>query len=168
MIRDKMRALEPSEKAIIERLIREERENNMTEEQKEDREKGIQYEKEKKESDQKREKEMRQRMIEMAIESKEKEIEEKMSGEQLKRAVSLRKAYDKEIGKVITVEYHSDQPINKVLPTKVIIQDPNNPDEEIEVETIEKVPYYEVRGNKARSEGWEERSDGRLLLQHNN
>ena len=141
-IRDKMRGLEPSEKAIVERLMREENERNMTEDQIREREEKMKFDKEKKESDAKKEKELRKKMIEMAIEEKEKELEERMHGEYEKRGVSMRKVYDKEMGKVITVEYHYDQPINKVLPAMVEVEDPTT-GETIEVEVMEKVPFYD-------------------------
>ena len=47
MIRDKMRGLEPSENAIIERLMKEESERNMTEEQIHEREEKKKFDKEK-------------------------------------------------------------------------------------------------------------------------
>jgi len=142
-VNEKMKGLEPSEKCVVERYMRDVHESKMTDEQKEAKAEELKYLKQKKLDDAKAEREYKERMIKLAIEKSNNEQEAIAKAAADIHGVSLRKIYDKEEKKVIDVEYNWDQPVYKVYETTAEVTNPDNEEEVVEVPTTVKVPFYE-------------------------
>ena len=91
VIEEKMKSLEPSEKAIVQRLLREALDKNMTEEQRLERKAKASYDKQKQMTQDKERQEMKIKMIEETRKKQAEKIAAVNKAEQKKGATSLRK-----------------------------------------------------------------------------
>jgi len=113
---DKMlKGLEPSEKAVVEKMAREAREKLMSEEQKTVRDKKIKDAKDASELARLEEKAKKELLIKLTLEEKEKSLQETLKMEQDRKGISVRKMFDKSNRKVVEVVFHYDQPVGKLV-----------------------------------------------------
>ena len=148
-----MKGLEPSEKCVVEKYMRNVKDSKMTDEQKTIITEKRKYAKQKKLDLLKEETEYKERMINLAISKRDEEEEKIAKSSSEINSISLRKIYDKEEKKCIHVEYRYDQPQNKVVETFEDIVDPDT-EEVVSVPVTAKTPYYEDEEGERIKKYW--------------
>jgi hypothetical protein len=170
-----IRGFEPSEKAVVERLMREAAEDNMTDIQKQARDARVKAEKLARKEAEKAKIAEREKFIKMQLDAKrteELELENKLQED---RALWRRKMHSantldgilkgrfegvsKGLPKAMVVEYSYSQPVNKIVERKEEVDDPDDPDGlPIEVTVERKEKYYDDDDDDDEEDGGGARS----------